>query len=283
MYIENESLPSVDGVVKYLVAINKYKKVETVYLPKGDHIGLCVSTQVGCNMGCSFCLTGQQRNTYNLKDYEIFEQVQLVVNQLKKKIPDLAISFVTLAGMGEPLANYKNSTNALDRLIDFYNLQDAHISTVGIVKKIWQLVSEKRSYRLYISLHAADDNVRKKIMPIAKFNPIEKLIKAASAYAEINPLGRVKVSYLLLKGINDSEEQLEKLCKLLKNKPFEVKILFWNEAPGLNFERLSLEEAQFWHDGLKSQGIKTTLNTSKGRDVLGACGQLTTKKLINCT
>lgn len=264
---------SLDGSVKYIILYDDKVTVEAVYLPSGETFGLCLSTQVGCNMGCTFCATARTRVIRSLSHAEIVAQAIEIVKDLEN---NRRFDFVTLAGMGEPLANYRNSLIALDFLKGLFPTLDVcSISTVGLVGGIRRLANEQVSHRLYVSLHGATDGVRSSIIPTARSNPIAKLIPELERYADQAGYGSVRLSYLLLPGINDAENDLSNFISILKSRPFIAQILLWNGFGGATFQRASEASALNWSVALNSSGIPAYVSRSYGGDIGAACGQLT--------
>jgi 23S rRNA (adenine2503-C2)-methyltransferase len=275
MKLDHCTLPASDGSVKYRFQTSDNLFIEalsfTYHVP--PQIILCLSTQIGCNMGCKFCGTGLQKLIRNLTQEEIVKQALIIIeHHLKGKSPHT----IVLAGCGEPLANYDASLGALSDFHKMFEIIRLSLSTVGITKNILRMIKEKRSVGLYLSLHAADDITRKRLMPIAKKNPILPLIAAAEEYANINSHipGLVRISYLLLPGINDSEEDLSKLISLLQNKNFNVQLRLWNRVSEINFQREPMSVAEVWERKLKQNGINACIRPSVGQEIAGGCGQM---------
>jgi 23S rRNA (adenine2503-C2)-methyltransferase len=282
MKLDWHSISDSDGSVKYRFRTSDDHFVEALsFTYHGDGlIILCLSTQIGCDMGCKFCGTGLQKRIRNLTQEEIVQQATIIVDQhLGGKQP----STIVLAGSGEPLANYQASMNALETFRNLYGNIRLQLSTVGLTQKICRMVEEKRTFGLYISLHGPDDETRKRLMPAAERHPIVPLITAAEEYAKINP-GLVRICYLLLQGINDTEEQLYKLIDLVKDKNFVVQLRLWNPITGIDLQRISMRVAEDWESKLKQAGIKACIRPSVGQEIAGGCGQMTaaaSKRPIN--
>lgn len=270
MKITHKSNRSIDGSIKYLLSTEDQLSVESVYLTDTENNGVCVSTQVGCNMGCTFCATGLQRSRRNLSHLEIVEQVNLV---MLDRSPETPLTFITLSGMGEPLANYKNTMRALDCFRDRRLAPMISLSTVGLTDQISRMQRDRRKDRLYVSLHGPDDATRRQIIPIARYYPLNELLTEMTRYAE-QDFGKVHVSYLLLPGVNDTQQHRDQLAKVIRGRPLVVQILLWNAVAGMGFSRVAIETASEWADHLWSAGIPTYVMQSKGRDIGAACGQL---------
>ena len=272
MKIEFRTPQARDGSIKYRFTTADGHSIEALFLSYHDGLKiLCLSTQVGCDMGCLFCGTGRMKKKRNLTQDEIVKQAQFIVSDaFPKEMPDA----ITLAGQGEPLANYDASIEALSKFRDIYGDIRLSLSTVGLPKGIEKLIEEKRSFGLYLSLHSSDDLVRQKIMPSARSVTVLELINLVDRYAQINSVGTVRISYLLLKGITDSENQLEKLIQLVKGKNFVVQIRTWNPVRGINLQGCTNDEANRWVGQLQKAGIQACVRPSKGQDINGACGQM---------
>ncbi|MET4198692.1 radical SAM protein [Bradyrhizobium sp. LA6.12] len=270
MKIAYKSNRSIDGSIKYLLSTNDQLTVESVYLPDDANNGICVSTQVGCNMGCTFCATGLQRSRRNLSYVEIFEQVSLVASDTGQNTP---LAFITLSGMGEPLANYKNTMRALDCFRDRNLAPTLSLSTVGLTDQIGRMQRERRKDRLYVSLHGSDDATRQRVIPIARYYPLDDLVKEMTRYAE-QDFGKVHVSYLLLPGVNDTERHRDQLRALVWGRPLVVQVLLWNAVAGMGFSRATIDTASDWVNYMWNVGVPAYVMQSKGRDIGAACGQL---------
>jgi 23S rRNA (adenine2503-C2)-methyltransferase len=266
---------SEDGSRKYLIELPDGRFVESVFLLEREFFGVCLSTQVGCNMGCVFCATARQRSERNLSSEEIVGQADLLYED---RNVDLPFDYVTLAGMGEPLANYSSSVRALDRLCEKYSsISSVSISTIGLLPNLKKLLTEKKGFRIYLSLHATTDEQRARLIPMAAHYQISDLISVLGEYGHLNGAGRARVSYLLLKNHNDSDSDLERLIALLRGRPIIVQILLWNEVEGTAFERVGIAEAERWMRALRENGIDAYVMPSFGQSVRGGCGQLITK------
>lgn len=274
------ALESTDGSVKFLITYADGVKTEAVGIvdSSGDHVTVCVSSQVGCAMECVFCATGQQKCERNLTSDEIVEQVILVGNYLNRRV-----SNVVFMGQGEPFLNYNNVIGAIKRLNQDkgLNIGARHmtISTSGIVEGIYAFAEESEQFRLAISLHSADVETRNALMPRLSGQPLHSLKKALKHYCDTKGR-RVTIEYLLLKGVNDSEEQLQKLVDFCEGLNAHVNILEYNKVKGAKLPNGAKLEAapraqiQEWLNALQQKGITASLRHSKGADVAGACGQL---------
>ncbi|MEI6512549.1 MAG: 23S rRNA (adenine(2503)-C(2))-methyltransferase RlmN [bacterium] len=264
-------LHSTDGVEKLLLKLHDDQIIETVMLPYEDRVSCCISTQVGCPMGCSFCATGQGGYTRNLTAGEMVEQV-LIHQRLSQR----RISHVVYMGMGEPLLNYENVIKSVHLLNDELGIGMRHvaISTVGIVPKIKELAKLRLQLTLAISLHAADDELRERIMRVSKKWSIADLMAACKEYIKFT--GRkVTFEYLMLSEINDTEEQAKKLAKLVRGIQSVVNLIPFNYVDNeLGYKRPSNDRIKAFRGYLENLGVNVTQRLERGQNIAGACGQL---------
>jgi 23S rRNA (adenine2503-C2)-methyltransferase len=293
---ESMSLMSADGSTsKSLYRLHDGELIETVMMRyetdghRRNRKTACISTQAGCALGCTFCATGQQGLRRNLTVGEIVAQViemqriayaedESQVESGKRTKGELqGVTNVVFMGMGEPLANYKNTMAAIRVLNDGQglNIGARHItvSTVGLVPQILQLADEELQINLAISLHAPDNRTRSQTMPINQRYPVEDLIRACHTYAD-KTKRRIFFEYVLLKEQNDSLEQAQKLGRLLNGLHCHVNLIPVNPTKEGPFERTDLEAAKAFQSGLKQYGIPSTLRMEKGIDINAGCGQL---------
>lgn len=280
-----ESLRAADGSVKYLIAFPDGVVTETVAIVDGDlgdddeearandaRITVCTSSQAGCAMECAFCATGKQGHIRNLDADEIVAQVAMVGKDL-----DQRVSNVVLMGQGEPFLNYDNVMTAVKRINQDKGLgigaRHITISTSGIVEGIYDFAEEPEQFRLAVSLHSADQATRNELMPRLSGQPLHSLKKALKYYCDVKGR-RITLEYMLLKDVNDSDEQLEKLIEFCKDLNVHVNILEYNPVKGAPFQPSSKQRVQEWIDALQKKGVTASLRHSKGQDVAGACGQL---------
>lgn len=264
-----------DGSIKYRFETSDGYHIEALYfIYNGGLNVLCLSTQIGCNMGCKFCGTGKQKRIRDLTQDEIVKQADLIVKDLPLKGPDT----ITLAGMGEPLSNYEASLGALENFRSAYGNIRLSLSTVGIKQGIRRMIDEKRSFGLYLSLHAADDNVRAQIMPTANTNSIAELVELLDCYESMNKPGTVRISYLMLPGISNTEEQFKKLVKWFKGKTMIVQLRLWNPVEDIDLSRVTLDEAEQWSERLNQAGVQACVRPSAGQELKGGCGQMLPQK-----
>lgn len=277
-----EALISTDGTRKWLMKFPDGQEVETVFIPEADRGTLCVSSQVGCTLTCKFCHTGTQRLVRNLTPTEIVMQV-LVARDYLEEWPSPSegrlVSTIVLMGMGEPLYNFENVKKAMHIVMDDngINLSRRRItlSTSGVVPEIYRC-GEEIGVNLAISLHAVNDETRSEIMPINNKYPIDELLTACKNYAGLKNSRKITFEYILLKGINDSDDDANELVKLIKQYqiPAKVNLIPFNPWPGSAYERPSNTRIAKFSDLIFSQGISAPIRTTRGEDILAACGQL---------
>ena len=259
-------------VSKYLFKLKDDNKIEAVLMKHDYGNSLCVSTQVGCNMSCAFCESGRLKKVRNLNAYEMVSQILQVEEDLK-----IRISHIVLMGIGEPFDNYENVIKFIDIINEpkGIDLGARHItvSTSGLVPKIKEFTNNPKQVNLAISLHAPNNEIRNKIMPINKAYPIEKLIEAVKEYIE-KTNRRVTFEYIMLKNINDKQEHALELAKLLKGINCYVNLIPYNETSHIEYKKSSKEDIMKFYDTLKKNNINVTIRKEFGRKVSAACGQL---------
>lgn len=270
---------ALDGVVKWVIDIGKENFIETVYIPQDDRSTLCISSQVGCSLACPFCATGIQGFNRNLSTAEIIAQVMIAKQYLGQK--NKQISNVVFMGMGEPLLNEKSVYAACDLLLD--NLafglsrRKVTISTSGVVPALLRLAG-RTPVSLAISLHAADDALRDKLVPINQKYPIKELILACQNYLSSGTQKRhIMFEYVMLDGINDSTLQAKKLAILLKNISAKVNLIPFNSFPQTQYKASKQTTIENFQNILFDNGIRTTIRRARGQDTNSACGQLAGK------
>ena len=275
--IVTEQLSS-DGTRKWLLRIDAHNCVETVFIPETDRGTLCVSSQVGCPLDCSFCSTAKQGFNRNLSVSEIIGQLWLANKALgyfenRKRI----ISNVVLMGMGEPLLNFDNVIKAMNLMMDDLTFGLARkrvtLSTAGIVPGIRKL-AHTSNVSLAISLHAANNPLRDVLVPVNKKYPLEELIKASREYSEIHNGETITFEYVMLDGINDSPADATQLAALLKGFPAKVNLIPFNPFPGAEYRRSGIETINRFREILMNAGIITITRKTRGEDIDAACGQL---------
>jgi 23S rRNA (adenine2503-C2)-methyltransferase len=265
---------SQDGTKKYRFLLEDGEGIESVLLPEKDHFTLCLSTQVGCALGCKFCLTGRRGFVRNLTPAEIIDQVLTVRADLP---PGEKLTNLVLMGMGEPLINFGNVVQALEIIRSPKGLQFSHrrvtLSTSGIIPKMEELASRRHFVKLAISLNASTDEQRSKLMPINRRYPLKDLLEACRRIPLANR-ENITFEYVLIKGFNDSKEDALRVAKLLKGMKAKVNLIPFNEHPQSPFGRPDEETIQKFREVLMSKRFTAMVRQSKGLDILAACGQL---------
>ncbi len=270
-----------DGVVKWLLQVDGGNCVETVYIPEDDRGTLCVSSQVGCALDCSFCSTAQQGFNRNLSAAEIIGQLWRA-NQALQCLPreQRVISNVVMMGMGEPLLNFDNVVTAMNLMIEdnAYGLSKRRVtlSTSGIVPALDRLKAVS-DVSLAVSLHAADDALRDQLVPINRKYPLKELLAACLRYIEGESKRKITFEYVMLAGINDSPAQARALVKLLKGIPAKVNLIPFNPFPGSDYKVSKPEVINRFRDILIKSGLITITRKTRGEDIDAACGQLAGK------
>lgn len=259
-------------VCKYLFELEDKNKIEAVLMKHDYGNSLCISTQVGCNMGCSFCESGRLKKVRNLESHEMVEQILKVEEDL-----NIRISHIVLMGIGEPFDNYDNTMNFIEIInepkgIDI-GARHITISTSGLVDKINKFKENKKQVNLAISLHAPNDKLRTEIMPINKAYPIDKLMNAVKEYIKTTNR-RVTFEYIMLKDVNDTKECAIELAQLLKGINCYVNLIPYNETSHIKYKKSSHETIMKFYDTLKKNNINVTVRKEFGRKVKAACGQL---------
>ena len=267
--------PSQDGSEKLVFCLAGGSRISAVVMPDDNRITLCVSTQVGCGFQCLFCLTGVMGLERNLSAGEIVGQV-LAANRLLA--PDRRVTHIVFMGMGEPLANYAAVVTSIRILTDAklglgYSPRRITVSTVGLVPGIEKLGRENLKVNLAISLHAASDEVRSKLMPVNRSFDLDALMAALRKYP-LAPRQRIFFEYVMLDGVNDSPEDARRLVKLLRGLRAKVNLIPFNDWEGAPFQRPPLPRILAFQSILLDAGITTTVRWSKGEDIGAACGQL---------
>jgi 23S rRNA (adenine2503-C2)-methyltransferase len=267
--------PSQDGSRKLVFRLDDGARVSAVVMPDDGRVTLCLSTQVGCGYACAFCLTGTMGLTRNLTAAEIVGQL-LAANTLLAE--GERVTHIVFMGMGEPLANYAALVPALRVLTDArlglgYSPRRITVSTVGLVSGIEKLAREDLKVNLAISLHAASDDVRSRLMPVNRAWGLEALMKAVRAYP-LAPRQHVFFEYVMLDGVNDSPDEAQRLVRLLRGVRAKVNLIPFNDWEGSAFRRPPLARILAFQTILLDAGVTTTVRWSKGEDIGAACGQL---------
>ncbi len=263
-----------DGSRKYLLKLFDGQCIESVLIPEKNYYTLCISSQVGCAQGCSFCLTAKGGFVRNLTKGEILAQVRDIMNDLNdsEKLKNIVIM-----GMGEPLANYKNVIGAIDTITDTrcglgFSNNKVTLSTAGMVPKLADL-NQDASVNLAISLNATDNKTRDMLMPINKKYPIEILLDACRKY-RLPPRQSIMFEYILLKNINDSADDANRLAELLRSIKAKINLIPFNEHEGSEFKQPEEDVINNFKEILRKNNYITVIRRSKGRDISAACGQL---------
>ncbi len=277
------SLTSQDGqTIKTLFQLEDGQAVEAVLMRYERRRTLCISTQVGCAMGCVFCATGQMGFRRHLTAGEIVAQVMYYARKLADE--GERVTNIVLMGMGEPFHNYENTMKAIDRLNDpqGYNLGERRItiSTVGLVPMIRRFTAERRQVNLAISLHAADDTLRSSLMPVNRKYPLEEVLQACRDYVR-ETRRRVTFEWALIQGVNDTPEQARRLATLLKGLLCHVNLIPLNPTRGYHGKATTRERARAFQAILEQANIPTTIRLRRGIEIQAGCGQLTTSMNIH--
>ena len=269
---------SADGTRKWLLRVDAGNCIETVFIPEETRGTLCVSSQVGCALNCTFCSTAQQGFNRNLRSDEIIGQLWLAASLLERPGREhRAVTNVVLMGMGEPLLNFDNVAGALDLMLeDFaYGLARRRVtlSTAGVVPGIDRL-SKRCPVSLAVSLHAPDDALRNELVPLNKSYPIGALLAACRRYAAANPKEKITFEYVMLDGVNDSPDQARALARLLGGLPAKVNLIPFNPFPETRYRRSPQARIDAFRDVLLRAGLVTITRKTRGEDIDAACGQL---------
>jgi 23S rRNA (adenine2503-C2)-methyltransferase len=274
------ALTSVDGTRKWLLRFADGQEAECVHIPEDDRGTLCVSSQVGCTLTCSFCHTGTQRLVRNLTAPEIIGQVMLARDALGEwpsPQDDRQLTNIVLMGMGEPLFNYENVAAALKIVMDHEGLSLSRrkitLSTSGVVPMI-RRCGEELAVNLAISLHAVTDELRDMLVPINRKYPLAELLDACRAYPGASNARRITFEYVMLNGINDSPAEARQLVRLLAGIPAKVNLIPFNPWPGAPYERSRDSAIREFADIVNAAGYSSPVRTPRGEDIMAACGQL---------
>ena len=275
---------SADGTRKYLLKIAGGHEVETVYIPEENRGTLCISSQVGCTLTCSFCHTGTQKLVRNLTAGEIVGQVMVARDDLGEwpvpgapKDETRLVSNVVLMGMGEPLYNFDNVRDAMKVVMDGEGISLSRrritLSTSGIVPEIAK-TAEEIGCLLAVSFHATEDATRDRLVPVNKKWNIETLLGALRDYPRLSNSERITFEYVMLDGVNDSDADARRLVKLIRGIPAKINLIPFNEWPGAPYKRSSWERIEAFADIVHKAGYASPIRTPRGEDIMAACGQL---------
>lgn len=276
-----ERLVSVDGTRKYLIRLAPGVECETVFIPDVARSGaLCVSSQVGCTLNCTFCHTGTQALVRNLTAAEIAAQVMIARDDLAEwptSNENRKITNIVFMGMGEPLYNLDHVSDAIDIISDGDGMaigrRRTTVSTSGVVPKIQEL-GERTGTMLAISLHATHDDLRNELVPLNRKYPLAQLMDAIRAYPGLGNSKRVTFEYVMLKGVNDSLAEARALVKLLKGVPAKINLIPFNPWPNSPYECSDWDQIEAFADVVNRAGYASPIRTPRGRDIFAACGQL---------
>ena len=276
----SEKQVSEDGTRKYLFKLHDGHEIETVYIPENDRGTLCISSQVGCTLNCTFCHTCTMRLVRNLEPHEIVGQLVAVRDDLEDwqdNEAKRAVSNIVMMGMGEPLYNTDHVINALNVMSDgdgtALSKRRITLSTSGVVPEIAR-VGDATGVMLAISLHAVRDDLRNELVPLNKKYPIEELLDACRAYPGLSNARRITFEYVMLKDVNDSDADAHELVRLLSGIPAKINLIPFNPWPGSPYECSSRNRIMKFADIVNRAGYASPVRTPRGRDIMAACGQL---------
>ncbi len=276
-YIKMKRKQESDLTNKYLFELIDGNFIEAVLMKHDYGLSICVSSEVGCNMGCAFCESGRLKKVRNLETYEIVEQILLIEEDLNERIDS-----VVIMGIGEPFDNYDNIISFIKIINDSFGLaigaRHITVSTCGLIPKIKEFSSLDLQVNLAISLHAPNNDLRSKIMPVNKAYPLDDLIKVLKEY--INKTNRrVTIEYVMLKEVNDSVENALELAHLLKDMNVYVNLIPYNETSHIEFKKSAKSQILKFYDTLKKNKINVTIRKEFGKQIDAACGQLRAKEV----
>ena len=269
---------SEDGTKKWLLKFNDGSEIETVFIPDNERGTLCISSQVGCTLNCTFCHTGTQRLVRNLSSQEIISQVVVAKDSLKEwQEEPRKITNIVMMGMGEPLYNFEGVRDGILTMSDDAGLSISKrkitLSTSGIVPKI-KLAGDEIGSMLAISLHATNNDLRNEIVPINKKYPIEELLEACRNYPGLSNSKRITFEYVMLKGVNDSEAEARDLVKLISGIPAKINLIPFNSWPGSSYECSDWDQIEKFGNIVNRGGYASPIRIPRGEDISAACGQL---------
>jgi 23S rRNA (adenine2503-C2)-methyltransferase len=268
---------SQDGTIKWLLKMDSDNAIETVYIPEKNRGTLCVSSQVGCSLNCTFCATGAQGFNRHLSTAEIIAQVWVAAKQLNHHNKNRRITNVVMMGMGEPLANYERVLPALNIMRDDCGFGLANkrvtVSTSGLVPQINQL-NQDADVSLAVSLHAPNDGLREQLVPLNKKYNIEQLLNACREFVRNKKKARITFEYTVIGGVNDAPEQAHELTRLLHDIPCKINLIPFNPFPGTVFQSPSSKKVDQFKEICMAAGYICTVRKTRGDDIAAACGQL---------
>ena len=272
---------SADGTRKWLLragaADDIEQCIEMVFIPEPDRGTLCISSQVGCALDCSFCATAQQGFNRNLTAAEIVGQVWLANRELGYTGEERVVTNVVFMGMGEPLANYRNVVPAIDVMLDDFGFDLSRrrvtLSTSGLAPQIHRLAQDC-NVALAVSLHAPDDQLRNELVPINRKHPIKELLEACWTYLDAQNGRSITFEYVMLDGVNDTDAHALELARLLQGRAAKVNLIPFNRFPGTRYQRSAPQRISRFRDLLNARGVIATTRRTRGDDIDAACGQL---------
>lgn len=276
--IQHEHI-SQDGTIKWLLSVDQVNAVEMVYIPESTRGTLCISSQVGCALDCSFCSTGKQGFNRNLTSGEIIGQLRLANMRLKTLLPDrrTPITNVVMMGMGEPLANEKHVTESLKLMIDDHAYGLAYrrvtVSTSGMVPAMLRLKESLPQIAMAVSLHAPNDALRNELVPINQKYPLSQLMEVCAHYYEGQKKRQITYEYVMLKGVNDSLAHAKELAKLLRQAPGKINLIPFNPFKNSPYKTSDRAQIVAFQQYLRDDYV-TTIRATRGDDISAACGQL---------
>jgi len=282
---------SSDGTIKWLLSMADGQLIEAVYIPEASRGTLCVSSQVGCTLTCKFCHTGTQPLVRNLGAHEILQQIMFARDALnewprqgKQENEGRDLTNIVMMGMGEPLYNYDNVANALKICMDEEGLgiskRRITLSTSGVVPQIRQC-GEELGVNLAVSLHAPTDEKRAAIMPINNKYPLSELLDACRNYPGVSDIRRITFEYVMLKGVNDTDDDARDLARLLQDIPCKINLIPFNGWQGSGFECSEDDRIEAFARILSVAGYDAPVRRPRGRDIMAACGQLKSASVRN--
>ena len=276
--IISDEQTSEDGTKKWLLKFNDGSEIETVFIPDDERGTLCVSSQVGCTLNCTFCHTGTQRLVRNLSSQEIISQVVVAKDSLEEWCEEpRKITNIVMMGMGEPLYNFEGVRDGILTMSDDAGLSISKrkitLSTSGIVPKI-KMAGDEIGSMLAISLHATNNDLRNEIVPINKKYPIEELLEACRNYPGLSNSKRITFEYVMLKGVNDSEAEARDLVNLISGIPAKINLIPFNSWPGSSYECSDWDQIEKFGDIVNRGGYASPIRMPRGEDISAACGQL---------
>lgn len=279
----DEMQRSADGTIKNAVRLYDGKVVESVLIPTPKRITACISSQVGCSLDCHFCATGQMERMRNLNPDEIYDQVVAIHNEALE-LYGRPLTNIVFMGMGEPLMNYKNVLQAVEKISSPEGLgmspKRITLSTVGLAKMIVKLADDEVKFNLALSLHSARDEVRNTIMPINKVNPVKDLLSALQYWYD-KTRRRVTLEYVVWEGINDRTEDIVALVEFAKRVPCKVNLIEYNPTDDERFQQAPANIVAAYVNALAQIGVVAKVRRSRGKDIDAACGQLANKNEVS--